>query len=47
MAQYQIIEKALGAELISQLYDIMDKVIATESSAIARVDLPEKKDWAA
>jgi homoprotocatechuate degradation regulator HpaR len=46
MAQYQIIEKAFGADLISQLYEVMDKVIAAEIGTIARVDLPEKKDWA-
>jgi len=44
MSQYQIIEKAFGPDLISQLYEVMDKVIAAEIGTIARVDLPEKKD---
>lgn len=44
--QYKIIEQSFGAELIQQLYDVMDKVIAAERAPIARVQLPPKKDWA-
>lgn len=44
--QYKIIEQAFGAELIQQLYAVMDKVIAAERAPIARVPLPPKKDWA-
>ena len=44
-AQYQIIEQAFGPELIRQLYEIMDKVIAAERGPIPRVALPEKRDW--
>lgn len=43
--QYRIIEQAFGPELIKQLYDVMDKVIAAERAPIARVSLPPKKDW--
>ena len=43
--QYKVIEKAFGAELIRDLYEVMDKVIAAERSPIARIPLPPKKDW--
>lgn len=43
--QYKIIEKAFGPDLIKQLYEIMDTVIAIERGPISRVDLPAKKDW--
>lgn len=43
--QYRIIEQSFGPELIQQLYDVMDKVIAAERAPIARVPLPPKKDW--
>lgn len=45
VAQYQIIEQAFGPELIQQLYEIMDQVIAAERGPIARIELPPKKDW--
>jgi len=45
VAQYQIIEQAFGPELIQQLYEIMDKVIAAERASISRIELPPKKDW--
>jgi homoprotocatechuate degradation regulator HpaR len=45
VAQYKIIEQAFGPELIAQLYEVMDKVIAAERDPIPRVKLPEKKDW--
>lgn len=43
--QYKIIEQSFGPELIQQLYEVMDKVIAAERAPIARVPLPPKKDW--
>ena len=46
VAQYKIIEQAIGPELIKQLYEIMDQLIATEKGPITRIALPEKKDWA-
>lgn len=46
VAQYQIIEQAFGPELINELYDIMDRVIAAERDPIQRISLPAKKDWA-
>ena len=46
VAQYQIIEQALGPELIKQLYTVMDQLIAVERGPIARIALPAKKDWA-
>jgi homoprotocatechuate degradation regulator HpaR len=45
VAQYRLIEESFGPELIKQLYDIMDRVIAAERGPIPRVPLPEKKDW--
>lgn len=44
--QYKIIEQAFGPELIKQLYEVMDKVIAAERAPIPRIALPAKKDWA-
>lgn len=44
--QYKIIEQAFGPELIQQLYEVMDKVIAAERAPIPRIALPAKKDWA-
>ncbi|UCV27057.1 homoprotocatechuate degradation operon regulator HpaR [Ferribacterium limneticum] len=43
--QYKAIEQAFGPELIKELYDVMDRVIAAERSPITRVALPPKKDW--
>ncbi|MCB4358775.1 homoprotocatechuate degradation operon regulator HpaR [Quatrionicoccus australiensis] len=45
VAQYKIIEQAFGPELIAQLYEVMDKVIAAERDPIPRISLPEKRDW--
>lgn len=45
VAQYRLIEESFGPELLKQLYDVMDRVIAAERSPIARIPLPEKKDW--
>ncbi|NTV69459.1 MAG: homoprotocatechuate degradation operon regulator HpaR [Azonexaceae bacterium] len=45
--QYKVIEKAFGAELIKELYEVMDRVIAAERGPIPRVALPPKKDWSA
>jgi len=45
--QYKVIEQAFGPELIKELYDVMDRVIAAERGPIARVALPPKKDWSA
>lgn len=44
--QYKIIEQAFGPDLIKQLYEVMDKVIAAERAPIPRIALPAKKDWA-
>ena len=44
--QYKIIEQSFGPELIKQLYEVMDRVIAAERAPIARIPLPAKKDWA-
>ena len=46
VAQYKIIEQALGPELIRQLYAVMDQLIAVERGPITRIALPAKKDWA-
>ena len=43
--QYKVIEQAFGPELIQELYEVMDKVIAAERGPISRVALPPKKDW--
>lgn len=43
--QYKIIEKAFGDELIKDLYEVLDKVLAAERSQIARITLPPRKDW--
>jgi homoprotocatechuate degradation regulator HpaR len=43
--QYKIIEQAFGPELIKELYEVMDRVIAAERGPISRVALPPKKDW--
>nr|MBL8409736.1 homoprotocatechuate degradation operon regulator HpaR [Dechloromonas sp.] len=45
VAQYRLIEESFGPELIKQLYDVMDRVIAAERAPIPRIPLPEKKDW--
>ena len=42
--QYKIIEQAFGPELIKELYDIMDRVIAAERGPIPQVKLPERSD---
>ena len=44
--QYKLIEQSFGPELIKELYDVMDRVIAAERAPIARIPLPAKKDWA-
>jgi homoprotocatechuate degradation regulator HpaR len=44
--QYKFIEQSFGPELIKQLYEVMDRVIAAERAPIARIPLPPKKDWA-
>jgi len=44
--QYKIIEQAFGPELIKELYEVMDQVIAAERGPIPRIPLPPKKDWA-
>ncbi len=38
--QYRIIEVAYGPELIQELYEIMDRVIAAERAPIRQVELP-------
>lgn len=38
--QYRIIEAAYGPELIQELYEIMDRVIAAERAPIRQVELP-------
>ena len=38
--QYRIIEAAYGPELIQELYEIMDRVIAAERAPIRQVKLP-------
>ena len=38
--QYRIIEVAYGPELIQELYEIMDRVIAAERAPIRQVQLP-------
>jgi homoprotocatechuate degradation regulator HpaR len=45
VAQYRIIEQALGAELIEHLYEVMDRIIAAERAPIPRIKLPPKRDW--
>ncbi len=46
VAQYKIIEQAFGPDLIKELYEVMDRVIAAERGPIPQVALPPKKDWA-
>jgi len=43
--QYKVIEQAFGPELIKELYEVMDRVVAAERGPIYRVALPPKKDW--
>lgn len=43
--QYKIIERVFGPELIQELYEVMDKVIAAEHGPIQQVKLPPRKDW--
>lgn len=38
--QYRIIEQSFSSELIQELYEIMDRVIAAEREPIRQVDLP-------
>lgn len=45
--QYKVIEQAFGPDLIKELYEVMDRVIAAERGPISRVALPPKKDWSA
>jgi homoprotocatechuate degradation regulator HpaR len=45
--QYKVIEQAFGPDLIKELYEVMDRVIAAERGPIPRVALPPKKDWSA
>ncbi len=40
-AQYKLIEKALGRELLADLYDVLDRVFVEPRPPIARVELPE------
>ena len=40
--QYKIIENAFGLELISELYTVMDKLIAAKKAPIPRVKLPPR-----
>ena len=43
--QYKIIEKAFGSELIAELYEVMDRVIAAERGPIPQIELPPRKNW--
>lgn len=43
--QYKIIEQAFGQDLIKELYEVLDRVIAAERGPISRVKLPPKKNW--
>lgn len=43
--QYKIIEQAFGPDLIKELYEVLDRVIAAERGPISRVKLPPKKNW--
>ncbi len=44
--QYKIIEQAFGAELINELYTVLDKVISIERGPIPQVKLPPRKELA-
>ena len=41
-AQYRLLEQAYGRETIEELYDIMDRFLATDPGPIAQVKLPER-----
>lgn len=45
-AQYKIIEKSFGPELIQELYEVMDRVLMIDDSSIPKLALPQKKNWA-
>lgn len=42
--QYRAMEKALGSELIEDLYRILDRVLAMQTVAVPRVKLPVRKN---
>ncbi len=42
-AQYQIIEQAFSPELLKQLFEVLDKITATDRAPILRIDLPKKQ----
>lgn len=45
--QYKVIEQAFGPDLIQELYEVMDKVIAAERGPIPQIKLPPRKNWLA
>lgn len=45
MAQYKVIEDAFGSDLINDLYEVMDRVMEVDDSALTLVNLPKKKSW--
>jgi homoprotocatechuate degradation regulator HpaR len=41
--QYRELEKALGKQLIADLYDVLDRLLDMQSVEVARINLPERK----
>lgn len=39
-AQYELVEKKLGSELIAELYGVLDRVLANQLNALPTVELP-------
>ena len=44
--QYRELEKALGKQLIADLYDVLDRLLDMQSVEVARINLPERKTGA-
>ena len=43
MAQYKLIEQALGPELLQELYGVLDKVLSTDLGHVPQVPLPPRR----
>ncbi len=43
--QYNLLEESLGKDLLSQLYTVLDQVLASEKKDVKRIDLPARPDW--
>jgi len=44
--QYTLLEEAMGKELLSSLYTVLDQVLAADKKDVARVELPAREEAA-